>query len=75
MYFINSSLLVEVLEQVFLFVVHFYSLLDGKALNMITVPLVAGACAVNTSADGGAFTLDASAHPSWTRLTFGSAKI
>ena len=56
MYFINRSLLVEVLEQAFLFAVHFYSLLDGKALNMITVPLLSGAGANGYPADGGSLT-------------------
>lgn len=67
------SLLVEVLEQVFLFVEHFYFLLDGKALNMITVPLLAGACADNLSAFGGAFTFAMNDFPLWAFWYLGSA--
>lgn len=74
MYFINSSLLVRVLEQVFLFAAYFYSLLDGKVLNIITVPLRAGASADDYPADGGAFTFNVDGPSSWLDWTRGSAK-
>ena len=76
MYFINSSLLVEVLETL-LPVVVLWRLLWGlfrRIRGGTSVPLISGACSCSTSADGGALTFNVDGPPLWLDWTRGSAK-